>query len=115
MVPPVPLPLCCRHDGGRSVPVASTRWSLMIGELLLYGTAALLVAHLALDLRNAWHAMHRLRVQQRGPGRSGHCPRCYAQIDPPEHRGPARDLWWTVAAVTVLLAHMATDLMGGIP
>jgi hypothetical protein len=83
----------------------------MIGELLLYGAAALLVAHLALDLRSVRHAMHRLRAQRDGPQV---CPHCYAGLEPPEHRAPARDLWWTVATMVVLLAHLAADL-GGIP
>ncbi len=83
----------------------------MIGELLLYGAAVLLVAHLALDLRNVRHALHRLRAVQEGPQI---CPRCYAHLKLPEHGWPARDLWWTVATIIVLLGHMAADL-GGIP
>jgi hypothetical protein len=84
----------------------------MIGELLLYGAATLLVAHLALDLRAARHALHRLRAIQEGPQV---CPSCSAFLPPPEHRWPMRDLWWTVATVVVLLGHLAADLIGGIP
>jgi len=84
----------------------------MIGELLLYGAAALLVAHLALDLRNVWHALHRSRALDDGPTV---CPRCYYGLRPPQHRMPERDLWWTVATVAVLLGHLAADLIGDIP
>lgn len=61
----------------------------MIGALLLYGAAALLVAHVALDLRNVRQALW--------------------------HGGPARDLWWTVATMVILLGHLAADLIGDIP
>jgi hypothetical protein len=84
----------------------------MIGVLLLYGAAALLVVHVALDLRNVRHALHSLRAAEDGPSV---CQRCYSPAEPPEHGWPARDLWWTVITMVVLLAHLATDLIGGIP
>lgn len=82
----------------------------MIGELLLYGAAALLAVHVALDLRNVWHAMHRLRAGEEGPQ---FCRRCYSPTKPPGRRAVA--VGWAVVTLVVLLAHLATDLIGDIP